>query len=242
MTAGAGGASDRSTSLRRIRASLDRRRALRVEPPGAGEVTTSGTMLSADEGAVSIAVGAEACGAGIAGRRADACTANRSAADFVRRYPAVYTARTAAEPSATRLFATFLWDPLSDTALHYSESDAVLGRCHSFAFFNHSEGLRPSARLRLSFGDVHRSLGEGGTPLHALSLAASATARPRRSLGVGGPIAWLTRYRSFADVRLRMAVCEMRSKRNRRERVRNRPVHAYPRCRSVRSDRQESSA
>ena len=101
-------------------------------------------MLSADEGAVSIAVGAEACGAGIAGRRADACTANRSAADFVRRYPAVYTARTAAEPSATRPFATFLWDPLSDTALHYSESDAVLCRCHSFAFFNHSEGLRPS--------------------------------------------------------------------------------------------------
>lgn len=56
-------------------------------------------------------------GAGVAGgRRTAAWTAKRSAADFVRRYPAVYTASTAAELSATRLLATFLCEPLSDTA------------------------------------------------------------------------------------------------------------------------------
>ena len=108
VLAEAAAASGCVTSGRRIRVSLGRRRVVRVEPLGAGEVTTWGTMLSVVEGLDSIAVGAEACGAGIAGRRADACTANRSAADFVRRYPAVYTASTAAEPSATRPFATFL--------------------------------------------------------------------------------------------------------------------------------------
>ena len=120
VTAGVAAARLCSTSPRRIRVSLDRRRGRCVGPPGAGEGTTCGTMPSAVEGLASTAVGDEAEGAGIAGRRADACTANRSAADFVRRYPAVYTASTAAEPNATRPFATFLWEPLSDTALHYS--------------------------------------------------------------------------------------------------------------------------
>jgi len=55
------------------------------------------------------------------GRRAMACNANRSAADFVRKYPAVYTASTAAELSATKLFDTFLWEPLSDTGGNYKK-------------------------------------------------------------------------------------------------------------------------
>ena len=59
--------------------------------------------------------GAAMGGAGAAGRRSSACTANRSAADFVRAYPAAYTASTAAELSARRLLATFLLDPVSDT-------------------------------------------------------------------------------------------------------------------------------
>jgi len=50
-----------------------------------------------------------------------ACNANRSAADFVRKYPAVYTASTAAELSATKLFDTFLWEPLSDTGGNYKK-------------------------------------------------------------------------------------------------------------------------
>ena len=49
------------------------------------------------------------------GRRTAACSANRSAADRVRMYPAVYTASTAAELNATRLLATFLWEWLLDT-------------------------------------------------------------------------------------------------------------------------------
>jgi hypothetical protein len=59
--------------------------------------------------------GATVDGAGIAGRRASACSAKRSAADFVRMYPAVYTARIAAELSATRPFEIFLWEPSFDT-------------------------------------------------------------------------------------------------------------------------------
>jgi hypothetical protein len=58
-----------------------------------------------------------AAGAGATGgRRTAAWIAKRSAADFVRRYPAVYTASTVAELNATRLLATFLCEPLSDTA------------------------------------------------------------------------------------------------------------------------------
>jgi hypothetical protein len=63
----------------------------------------------------SIDGGAAEMGAGMAGRRTAACSANRSAADRVRMYPAVYTASTAAELSATRLLATFLWEWLLDT-------------------------------------------------------------------------------------------------------------------------------
>jgi len=81
--------------------------------------------------------------AGITGRRAAACTANRSAADFVRRYPAVYTASTAAELSATRLFDTFLWEPLSDTRGNYKKGNRQKGKGKSEA---------KGAKARLSFG------------------------------------------------------------------------------------------
>ena len=47
----------------------------------------------------------------------------------------------------------------------------------SLAALVRSRGLRPSARLRDCFGDVRRSLGEGGTPLHRRSLGAKAGAR-----------------------------------------------------------------
>ena len=44
-------------------------------------------------------------------RRGSRSSANSSAADCVRRYPAVYTVRTAAELKATRLFEIFLLEP-----------------------------------------------------------------------------------------------------------------------------------
>jgi hypothetical protein len=73
---------------------------------------TDGDVVSAgDAGIVSVKGlgGALVAGAGITGGcRASASKANRSAADFVRTYPAAYTARTAAELSATRPFDTFL--------------------------------------------------------------------------------------------------------------------------------------
>ena len=75
-------------------------------------------MVSAggDDGIASTEMfgGGLAAGAGNTGRRA-ACTANRSAADLVRRYPALYTASTAAALNATRPFDNFLWGLLSDT-------------------------------------------------------------------------------------------------------------------------------
>lgn len=75
---------------------------------GAG-VAAVGTGTDGDVG------GAVTAGAGITGRRVSAWRVKRSAADLVRRYPAVYTARTAAELSATRVFETFLWELWSDT-------------------------------------------------------------------------------------------------------------------------------
>src|SRR5262249_45079776 len=81
---------------------------------GTAETEVDAVCVAADLGVVSAAgagiANVEICGdppvagAGITGRRASACKANRSAADFVRTYPAAYTASTAAELSATRLF------------------------------------------------------------------------------------------------------------------------------------------
>ena len=79
----------------------------------AGAAATAGTSRGA--GGRSVLSGAALGGAGIAGLRPAACTANRSAAVLVRTYPAAYTASTAAELNATRLFATFLFEPFSDT-------------------------------------------------------------------------------------------------------------------------------
>jgi hypothetical protein len=48
---------------------------------------------------------------GTAGLRSAASLSKASAKGRVRTYPAAYTARTAAEPAASRLFATFFFEP-----------------------------------------------------------------------------------------------------------------------------------
>lgn len=53
-------------------------------------------------------------GATRTGRRSAVCSSNFCAADRVRAYPAAYTESTAAELTATRLFAIFLFDPRFD--------------------------------------------------------------------------------------------------------------------------------
>ena len=68
-----------------------------------------GGVIASDGASIGLLGGEAVEGAGITGLRAAACTVKRSAADFVRTYPAVYTASTAAELSATRPFETFLW-------------------------------------------------------------------------------------------------------------------------------------
>jgi hypothetical protein len=55
----------------------------------------------------------------------------------------VYTASTAAELSATRLFDTFLWEPLSDTRGNYKKGNRQKGKGKSEA---------KGAKARLPFG------------------------------------------------------------------------------------------
>jgi len=100
---------------RRVTASRRADRLVVLFADAGTRVGAGGAMASVAGGEASIFDGA-ACAGVTDGRRTAAWTAKRSAADFVRRYPAVYTASTAAELSATRLLATFLCEPLSDTA------------------------------------------------------------------------------------------------------------------------------
>jgi hypothetical protein len=77
---------------------------------GAAEAGCALSVLSSADCAPDAIGAAVRSGAGTAGLRWAASTVNRSAADRVRRYPAVYTASTAAELKVTRLFAIFLFE------------------------------------------------------------------------------------------------------------------------------------
>jgi hypothetical protein len=123
-------------------------------PCVAGDVDV-GSAGAAGSARVEVSARPLVAGPGIAGRRASACTANRSAADFVRMYPAEYTASTAAELSATRLFDTFLWGPLSDTRGNYKEGERQKEKGKSAATRRKLRGFT----LPRSAGTVSASLG-----------------------------------------------------------------------------------
>ena len=81
-------------------------------PAGLGGTADSNRATSSppatDSAGASVGDAVSAAPATLGGSRS---SANSSAADCVRRYPAVYTVRTAAELKATRLFEIFLLEP-----------------------------------------------------------------------------------------------------------------------------------
>jgi len=93
-------------------------RAGAVRRLGSRRVAPVATEVAGPEGTPASGRGAAAdeaarVAAGMAPFRWAAATARRSAADRVRRYPAAYTVRMAAELNATKLFAIFLFGPLA---------------------------------------------------------------------------------------------------------------------------------